>query len=761
MNLPPPTNGNGNGDESPLAPASAAAAADKYEGIVLPPPEIRQIVDKTASFVAKNANPAVFEEKIRAREKSDSRFAFLNTTDAYYPYYQSRLESFRAGEVLENKDAAASAAAAGAKDAVQQGLEEVKADVGPPKPPTLDFVVEDPPSINAVDLDILRLTALFTARSGRRFMQDLANREARNYQFDFLRPSHSLFGYFNRLTEQYTKILIPSKDYLANLDRRAGGPSSEPADEKLAQAKREVLKDAKVRAEWEKWESSKKKEAEDAAEAERIAFAEIDWQDFVVVSTVEFTEQDEAGLVELPPPMSLSEVENMTIAQKKMASMIMEGREDEIVEDERERERGEEAEMDMDDDDEDDEDRRAKEAEKERLKAVEIVQATANGPMKIRKDYVPKAKREKVVEQATTMFNGQQVPVEEFADHVRIELLDPKWKETKRQNEINRSAANLLPGGTDVSASLRALASHRADIFGTADDAEIKRQQEEAKLLSKAREAGVWDGHTATKEGITARYQAAANLDEQIEALHRTKGLLAVDEDETRIGPAAPAVAPVVEQQPPSTFLNAGAGATISAAPQPNQQSNPYSTGQYGQGYGQAQYGQPTSGTGYPPASAPGLPARPAVANPGEAMPAAAVAPVAEGVASPYAGGRPAEDEPEDAPSSKRQKLADGQYYPEEEWVASHPEPISIKVQLPDYPAKPEWGCNGSEITLTEVPITALCGALRDRITAKVGLPIGKQKLTYKGRILANNGTLAGLNFEDGDEVVVTIKERK
>lgn len=212
---------------------------------------------------------------------------------------------------------------------------------------------------------------------------------------------------------------------------------------------------------------------EDQQEAERIAFAEIDWKDFVVVSTVEFTEADEAGLVELPPPMSLSEVENMTIAQKKMAAMIMEGREEEVEENERERQRGEEAEMEMDDEEDDlpsivsaEEER----AEKERLKQVDIVAMDSNGPMKIRKDYVPKglslsppfyffvsigpnfhlhiAKRPKEAKQATTTFGGQQVPVDEFADHVRIELLDPKWKETKRQNEVNRSASNLLPGGT-------------------------------------------------------------------------------------------------------------------------------------------------------------------------------------------------------------------------------------------------------------------------------------------------------------------------
>ena len=28
----------------------------------------------------------------------------------------------------------------------------------------------------------------------------------RNYQFDFLRPQHSLFQYFTKLVEQYTKV---------------------------------------------------------------------------------------------------------------------------------------------------------------------------------------------------------------------------------------------------------------------------------------------------------------------------------------------------------------------------------------------------------------------------------------------------------------------------------------------------------------------------------------------------------------------------
>lgn len=146
-----------------------------------------------------------------------------------------------------------------------------------------------------------------------------------------------------------------------------------------------MLKDARQRVEWEKWESERRKEEEDKAEAERIAFAEIDWQDFQVASTIEFTENDEAGIAELPPPMSLSEVENMSIAQKKMAAMIMEGQEP-IDQGEGE---AEEAEMEMDDEDE--EAAQAPEVEYKREDVVEVQTLDSNLPVKIRKDYVRSA----------------------------------------------------------------------------------------------------------------------------------------------------------------------------------------------------------------------------------------------------------------------------------------------------------------------------------------------------------------------------------
>lgn len=62
------------------------------------------------------------------------------------------------------------------------------------KDPPSDFeFIADPPSISAFDLDVVKLTAQFVARNGRQFLTNLMHREQKNYQFDFLRPQHSLF----------------------------------------------------------------------------------------------------------------------------------------------------------------------------------------------------------------------------------------------------------------------------------------------------------------------------------------------------------------------------------------------------------------------------------------------------------------------------------------------------------------------------------------------------------------------------------------
>lgn len=104
--------------------------------------------------------------------------------------------------------------------------------------------------------DIVKLTAQFVARNGRQFLTQLMNREQRNFQFDFLRPQHSLFQYFTKLLEQYTKVLIPPKSMQQRLRDEA----------KSAQA---VLEQAKYRAEWQRYQEAQRAKEEEILERER------------------------------------------------------------------------------------------------------------------------------------------------------------------------------------------------------------------------------------------------------------------------------------------------------------------------------------------------------------------------------------------------------------------------------------------------------------------------------------------------------------
>ena len=65
-------------------------------GIIYPPPEVRSIVDKTATFVARNGPE--FEDKIRQNEINNPKFNFLNSADPYHAYYRHKLKDIQEGK---------------------------------------------------------------------------------------------------------------------------------------------------------------------------------------------------------------------------------------------------------------------------------------------------------------------------------------------------------------------------------------------------------------------------------------------------------------------------------------------------------------------------------------------------------------------------------------------------------------------------------------------------------------------------------------
>ena len=59
------------------------------------------------------------------------------------------------------------------------------------------------------------------ARNGKGFLSELAQREARNVDFNFLKPTHSMFGFFTALTDAYSRALMPPAGVMEGLKRDA------------------------------------------------------------------------------------------------------------------------------------------------------------------------------------------------------------------------------------------------------------------------------------------------------------------------------------------------------------------------------------------------------------------------------------------------------------------------------------------------------------------------------------------------------------
>ncbi|PGH09532.1 splicing factor 3A subunit 1 [Blastomyces parvus] len=469
------------------------------EGIVLPPKDIRTIIEKTAGFVARNG--PVFEDRVREKERSNPKFSFLNPNDAYGAFYSWRLSEIKAG-----RGTAVSAGRAGEPVAAT----EPEKPKGPAPPPEFHYSARMP-NINALDLEVVKLTALFVAKRGKSFMTALSQRETRNFQFDFLRPQHSLYQFFTRLVDQYTSLLQTDE---------SDGPNSTSNRiaelEKNVKDKYHILDRAKQRSEWVKFQEQQKQKKEEQDEQERIAYAQIDWHDFVVVETVLFTEADDQA--ELPPPTSLNDLQTASLEQKAMMSLQPHDR------------RIEEA---MPTDEEttyynaypptqgvaspalqpamsvptpdfqaqqpspftpqsptpistpttpmtapavsEEEDRiRERQQERERAQAAQAAARAvptpppgSTQPMRIRSDYVPRAqaKRLNTTAAPTTLCPNcrQQIPVNEIDHHMRIELQDPRWKEQRAKAEARYATTNLSTA--DVFNNLKRLASQRTDVF--------------------------------------------------------------------------------------------------------------------------------------------------------------------------------------------------------------------------------------------------------------------------------------------------------
>lgn len=500
------------------------ASAAGPVGIIYPPRDIRGVIDKTAQFVAK-CGPE-FEGRVR-KEQNSKKFEFLDPGHPFRPYYEFKVKEFQAGKEGETKvDKPAALLKAEAEIAAKKEKKVLKMldnkehvdkeeEILPP-PPDAYTVVH--PTITPLDADVIQLTAQFVARNGQKFLIGLTQRESRNPQFDFLKPTHPLFSYFTSLVDGYTKVLMPSKEEIAEIKRYLGPTGFT-----------HILEKSRRRYRWEAAEEKKKKVEEQQKQLEREQMDMIDWHDFVVVETIDFNPEDDdnplaapidttkaapeepvepldvetkvmpGAIIEEEEPMELdmeveTRVEKKDDDKKAQKKLIEDADKDDFIDEDVmdiSDEEGEEIEMEK---------KPREKAEKEDTKpedddVIPVPDDLAAEKAPIKAGYVRTKKKEPELQQLQKCpLTGQFLPVDDMNEHLRIAMLNPQWKKDQDSQQTKKKQENLF--AEDVEANLAAFVAKRPDIFGTVDE-EIQVAAE-AGAEQSAREAGADAGPAAS-----------------------------------------------------------------------------------------------------------------------------------------------------------------------------------------------------------------------------------------------------------------------
>merc|ERR1719277_1853489 len=114
--------------------------------------------------------------------------------------------------------------------------------------------------------------------------------------------------------------------------------------------------------------------------------------------------------------------------------------------------------------------------------------------MKVRKDYVRHKKQGGARLMQRCPITGQLIPAEEMSNHLKILLLDPKWKHQK--DALVERARKESAFADDVEANLAGFVAKRPDLFGSVD--EQIREAAEAGAEAAARDAGADAGPAHT-----------------------------------------------------------------------------------------------------------------------------------------------------------------------------------------------------------------------------------------------------------------------
>lgn len=540
-------------------------------------------------------------------------------------------------------------------------------------------------------------------------------------------------------------------------------PDQKAAVEAASKSRDAILARTVARWQWERQEAAAREREKVDTDKQAQLYLAVNWHEFVVVETIDFPEGEHAPPPAVPapkaPPPSLAssgaaagaaQTPVSAAAPRAAAAATSGGGDDDM-------------DMDMEDDtgggDEDDD------AE----------------PLNVVQNYQPQVSTGAAAGPATVIdpLSGRAVLASDVSEHMRISLLDPKWREEQARLK-EKTAQETMAAGSGIASALKSFAKQRGDIFGSTEEEEEEALRARSQATGgPAKDEGrlVWDGTSASAASVqTAALTRAA--EQQQDAARRAaeeqqkqaqRLFLQQQQQQAQQAqrlpvppPQAPAPASAPRPPPPAPPPTALSAPPVAPPRAPLAMPPP---------------GLPTPvlpipaalptpvmpPPGIPPGmSAPRMPPPNSMPAPG-APPAHAMPPATRPNPSGAAAGNDSE-----GPAAKKARVDPSTgLMAAEAWAAQVAEGPPLELQLvlkADPSAPPEWGLGagcGTETITVEDCLTTTIKQLKDTITSRVGLPANKSQLksTALG-FLKDHLTVAHYNLKPGEVLEVSRKKR-
>ncbi|CAG9319874.1 unnamed protein product [Blepharisma stoltei] len=437
------------------------------------------------------ANGSAVEMKVWEAQKTNPKFSFLRPGDPFRKFYEQKIYEY--AEKLEQDEEF---------EEIEEQFEE--APTTEIKAPEVNPFYVKHPTIAKVDMDIIKLAAQFVARNGRNFWMGLTERESKNPQFDFLKPNHALFNYFTSLIEAYSRCILPRLDDIKSLQKNVADRGS-------------ILQRCMDRFQFERNQIKSQKSKEEMEEEERQQMAMIDWHDFVVVETIELREEEE-----LPAPIDLNIVH--TLGSRPFMQDIEQNVRKQITESLEESAK------------------RAKEAlgaGRERAKKSEIDTGAATDIS----NYTQKCEK-----------CGEMIPIDLYDEHIKLELLDPKYKKEREAARI-KEKDHVFAANSEIYQNLKNMMKNRAEAMG-----DFEENKEEPGEISAAKQ----------RNELTA--MSSANISQLIQELKKSQPAMPAAKEVPKFVPPPPPppsgqmINPLEGYVPPPSMVQPLAGPSYQAA---------------------------------------------------------------------------------------------------------------------------------------------------------------------------------------------------